>query len=219
MRVVSLDVPGFLPALVAIPPGHERAPVVVATHGAGGSPEGYCERLPALFGGSVFVVCPRGRRVSRFEPDGGFYYPDHHALLAEVEAALAAFAAKYSARADLHFPVYFGFSQGAEMGALALPNLHFRAAILVEGGADTFTVKLARGFRDAGGERVLFGCGRPSCAAAARASVGYVERAGVKARLVYAEGAGHAFGGAVEANVAAALPWLLEGDDRFHLPE
>ncbi len=103
------------------------------------------------------------------------------------------------------------------MGALVLPKLPFRAAILVEGGADVFTVALARSFRAAGGERVLFGCGQASCAEKARGSVAYLERAGVAARLVSAAGAGHNFGGTVEASVASALPWLIEGDPRFRL--
>jgi predicted esterase len=218
MRIEELEVPGYLPALVAAPNAGEKRPLVVATHGAGGTPDAYCNALPALLDGSAFVLCPRGKRVSRFEPEGGgFYYPDHRALLAEVEAALAAFRGKYGDRADLERPVYFGFSQGAAMGALVLPRLPFRAAILVEGGYDVFTVALARGFHAAGGERVLFGCGQATCAAKARTSIGYVERGGVAARLAYAQGAGHSFGGAVMAEVAAALPWLLEGDARFRV--
>lgn len=217
-RIASLAVPGALAAVVADPGPGTRRPLLIATHGAGGSPEPYCRALGELLDGSAFVLCPRGRRVSRFDPEaGGFYYPDHRALLAEVEAALAAFRAEYGDRANLERPVYFGFSQGATMGALVLAKLRVRAAILVEGGYDVFTVALARGFRAAGGERVLFGCGQATCAAKARASVDYLGRGGVTARLAYAKGAGHRFGGAVEAEVAAALPWVLEGDARFRV--
>jgi predicted esterase len=211
----ALEVPGFLPALVAAPAGPGPHPVVVATHGAGGTPDWYCDKLPELLGGSAFVLCPRGRAISRFEPDGGFYYPDHHALAKELGAALAAFAARYGARADLDGPLFFGFSQGATMGVPILHGFKFRAAILVEGGYDGWTVALARAFHAAGGRRVLVACGRASCSKPGRASVQALERGGVGARLVAADGTGHTFGGAVEAGVVEALPWLLEGDDRF----
>src|SRR5206468_2390824 len=117
--------------------------------------------------------------------------------------------------ADLTRPLFFGFSQGAAMGALVLPKFGFRAAILVEGGHDAWTVAHARAFHAAGGERVLIACGRPSCSGPARASAQALERGGVGARVVAADGTGHTFGGAVEAGVLDALPWLVEGDARF----
>jgi hypothetical protein len=62
---------------------------------------------------------------------------------------------------------------------------------------------------------VLFACGRRVCADPARRSAAHLERAGVAARLVDTSGAGHTNGGAVREGLVEALPWLLEGDERY----
>ena len=116
--------------------------------------------------------------MSRFDPEAaGFYYRDHHALAAELRAALAALDRRFGARVDHAGAVYAGFSQGATMGALALPEFGFTSAMLVEGGTDDWTVTHARAFHDAGGERVVFVAapavqpvGRPRRARRARSS-------------------------------------------------
>ncbi|HVY47706.1 MAG TPA: hypothetical protein VHB21_17575, partial [Minicystis sp.] len=211
-----LAVPGFLDAVVSLPSDAGRRPLVVATHGAGGTPEWWCARVRALVDASAFVLCPRGRAMSRFDRGAsGFYYPDHHALARELAASLAALAARYGERVDVEAPLYAGFSQGATMGSLALPGFRFRALLLVEGGYDTWTVALARAFHASGGARVLLACGRPSCSRPARASLVYLRRGGVEARLVGGDGAGHTFGGAVETGVVDALPFWLGADRRL----
>jgi len=112
---------------------------------------------------------------------------------------------------------YAGFSQGATMGALMLVEHaeEVKRLVLMEGGFAEWSVARARAFRERGGERVLFVCGRKECADAARKSAYYFKLAGVPAQLEYVAGAGHSHDARVEARVIAALPWLTSNDARF----
>jgi hypothetical protein len=76
-------------------------------------------------------------------------------------------------------------------------------------------VARARTFRERGGERVLFVCGRKGCAGPAKNSAYWFKLAGVPARVEYVPGAGHSHDERVEARILATLPWLLEGDARW----
>ena len=80
---LALDVPGFLPAVLVMPSGTAARPLVVAAHGAGGAPEWDCEYWAHLTEGQAFVLCPRGTAMG----SGSFYFKQHHALGAEVQAA------------------------------------------------------------------------------------------------------------------------------------
>lgn len=215
---VDLPVPGHAAAVVVVPRAGRR-PVVVATHGAGGTPEAHCANWRDLIAGAAFVLCPRGVTVDVHAPPASraWFYPAHPALEREVRAALAALAERFPDRVDLDRAVYAGFSQGATMGAIAFSRAPspFTALVLVEGGARDWAMVNARSFAQGGGRRVLFACGRPECADPARRSAGYLDRAGVAVRVVDRRGAGHTYGGAVRAGLAEALPWLFEGDDRF----
>jgi hypothetical protein len=221
--LVELDVPGHLPALVALPLGARTPrPIVVATHGAEGRPEGQCQLWQALVGNRAFVLCLRGIPANRFEPPEsiGYYYPGHPALGQEIEAALGALAARYPEHADLRAPLYAGFSQGASMGALLLPRhpAGFARAALIEGGYGMFqewNVAAARRFHEHGGERVVLACGRMRCLEQAQLTARYLERGGLRVRVLYAPGAGHGYRGAMEQQLRANFGWLIEGDPRF----
>jgi predicted esterase len=221
--LVDLDVPGHLPALVALPLGARTPrPIVVATHGAEGRPDGQCQLWQALVGDRAFVLCLRGISTNRFEPpeSAGYYYPGHPALGQEIEAALRALAARYPEHADLREPLYAGFSQGASMGALLLPShpARFARAALIEGGYGLFSewnVAAARRFHEHGGERVVLACGRMRCLEQARQTARYLERGGLRVRVLYARGAGHGYRGPMEQELRASLGWLVEGDSRF----
>ena len=58
----ELDVPGFRPSVVFVPPGpaDQSYPLAVATHGAGGMSEPHCENWSRLLRARAYVVCPRG---------------------------------------------------------------------------------------------------------------------------------------------------------------
>ena len=216
--MIDLPVPGHPTAVVAAPrPG--RRPVVVATHGAGGTPEALCAYFRELLDDGAFVLCPRGVTMDVYTPPEArtYFYSAHPALEREVRAALDALVARFPARVDLERAVYAGFSQGATMGALAFSRspAPFTAAVLIEGGVEEWSRFTAGLFKAHGGRRVVFACGRRSCADAARRSAAILLRAGVESRVVDAPGAGHTYEGAVREGVSAALPWLVEGDPRL----
>src|SRR5207247_783662 len=152
------------------------------------------------------VLCPRGRATSIYDPPAqrGYYYPDHHALIREVFAALDALSAKFPEHVDPGPVTYAGFSQGAIMGALLLRRApaRFPRAVLVEGGFAEWDVPVARSYKARGGERVLFGCGNRGCAAMARTALGYLTRAGVEAKLVHDMRAGHSVGASLGQQIA-----------------
>lgn len=219
--LVALPIEGYEDALVAVPEGAlAPRPLVVATHGAGGSPEPHCRYWRGVVRGRAFVVCPRGRAMASLRsglPNTGYYYPDHLVLGREVAACVAAIVQRFAAEVDAKAAVYVGFSQGATMGALMLGHEpgRFARAALVEGGFDVWSPASARAFHAGGGERVLLGCGRSVCAEGASATVRQLEREGIAARAVRDERSGHALEGPLADEVSRAFEWLVEGDPRF----
>jgi predicted esterase len=219
---VDLPLRGFLPAIAMIPVGSTAPrPVVVATHGMGGGPQWVCPLWRDLVGADVFVLCPRGQRVPG-QPDeiplnqAGYRYPTWDTLDAEIEAGLAALRERFPGRVDDAPVLYAGFSQGANMGVAVMEKRpsRYRRAVLTEGGHWRWTAERARAYAEGGGERVLFACGRASCVEEATASAALLTAAGVKAKIVAAEGAGHVAGGKVAAETRGALEWLFEGEER-----
>lgn len=211
----ALDVPGFLPAVLVVPPGSDARPLVVAAHGAGGAPEWECDYWSRLTLGRAFVLCLRGTRIN---PRAGFYFRDHHALDAELTGALAS-ARRAFPRIAPGSGIYAGFSQGASMGALIVGK-HARElpyVVLIEG-FQQWNVALGRTFAERGGKAVLFACGTRECAKAADISTRALARVGPRARAEHAAGAGHTPGGQVEALVAARLGWLVRGDAAWVAP-
>lgn len=206
---IDLEVPGFLPALLLVPAGEGARPLVTAAHGAGGSPEWECDYWARLTSGRAFVLCLRGTPLNR---QGGYYFKNHHALAAELSAAVAA-AHAFSARVSSASGVYAGFSQGASMGSLMISKYaaQFPYLVLIEG-FETWDVRLGRAFKARGGEAVLFACGTRQCATKAERSTLALQRAAVRVRAEHAPDAGHTPAGAVMALVAKDLRWLF-GDD------
>jgi predicted esterase len=222
---VQLPVPGHADAVLSLPLGATaKRPLVVAAHGAGDRAEYHCELWRRIVGDRAFVLCPRGRRTDERVPpaDAGYYYPDHFALDKEVKAAIAALRERYRGHVDSEQAVYTGFSQGAIHGAHVIvlnPEVFPRAA-LVEGGNGFFNEwsgPAARKYRERGGKRVLFACGSPACVRTAERCAAYLKKAGVEARVVHAEGAGHSYGPAMEAELQASFEWLVADDPRFRV--
>lgn len=220
--VEALEVPGFLPSLIVTPSSGGPSPVVVVAHGAGGAPEPHCDFYRALVRGRAFILCTRGRSIDRFLPEGerGYFYDGHHELGKELRAALDALAARHGARVDRERTVYAGFSQGASMGILALQQgaqteARAQGILLVEGGFAEWTVALAQKLRDEGARRVALVCGRPVCKEDADRSAGWIRRGGLEVDVLYAEGAGHTYGGEVAPLVADAFQWIVADDPRW----
>jgi pimeloyl-ACP methyl ester carboxylesterase len=215
-RFLALDVADYSPALVHLPEGREQAPVLIVTHGAGGTAEAHCQLWSRIVAESAILLCVRGRARGP-NPADGEYYPDHPTLERETLAALSALRAQYGDRIAPGGVYYAGFSQGATMGALMLVEHadEMKRLVLIEGGFGEWSVARARTFREHGGERVLFVCGRKECESAARKSAYWFKLAGVPARVEYVAGAGHSHDARVEARVIAALPWLTASDARW----
>jgi predicted esterase len=213
---VPLAVPGFAESLVSLPEGTATAPVLVVTHGAGGTAEAHCELWSRISKGKAVLLCVRGKARSQ-NPEDGEYYPDHPALERETFAALAALRARFPERIAAGPAFYAGFSQGATMGARMLVEHASEVSrlVLVEGGFAEWSVARARTFREHGGERVLFVCGRKECAEPARLSAHWCKLAGLDAQVEYVPGAGHVHDGRVEARIVARYPWFIAGDARW----
>lgn len=212
-RLVSLPVPGFLDAVLFVPGGAAAPKLVVATHGAGGDPEWTCAVWAKRTRGEAVVLCPRGRAISNQTPQG-YYYPDHHALEAEVVAALSAAEAELGARAPKGEGLYTGYSQGATMGALFLTAhaARFPRLVLTEGGFEGWTRARAEAYASAGGKRVLFVCGGRGCQARAEKARALLQKAGVAARVDHVEGGGHTDGGRVGAHLDSSYEWVFAAE-------
>ena len=209
-----MSVVGFEPAAVSFPPSASYPqPVLIATHGAGDTPEQMCELWRAILGDRGVVICPAGPRMRAHEE--GRYYPDHHALERIVFASLSALRERYSTYVDPANVVYTGYSQGATMGALMNPShgAECPRLVLVEGGFGDWSVERASTFAHAGGRRVLFVCGRQQCKNEAERSAAWLRGAGVEARVVAHVGEGHVIHVALVAG--PSLEWLLGDDARW----
>ena len=214
----ALAVPGFLDAVVSLPPeSRGRRPVLMVAHGAGDRPEWQCEWWASVVGERAVILCLRGKAMYPRQSDTGYYYPTHYALEREALAALDALHAAHGERVAPGSVLYAGFSQGAIMGALFTaqhPEI-FRNLILIEGGYDEWDVSSARKLAAGGASRVLFACGQSYCASHARRSMQWLRHGGVQPRLELAPGAGHTYAGAVGERVIAAFEWVVEHDPRW----
>ena len=207
---LSLDVPGFGPALVVLAEGAmEPLPLLVAAHGAGDSPEWQCEHWSGVAGGRYVILCPRGTSLG----GGGYYFKNHIELEKELVAALAALRKAHGASVREGAGVYTGYSQGATMGSLMIVNhgANFPYLLLVEGGSGEWTLGRAKRFLASGGKSVGFVCGGSGCARRAEKSAKALERAGMRARVEHVEGGGHTYVGPVGERARELLDgWLLD---------
>jgi pimeloyl-ACP methyl ester carboxylesterase len=217
----SLPVAGHPDAFVSLPTGAtSRRPVVVVIHGAGDRPDWQCGGWRRATGeGHVFVVCPRGRvdPGSSTKDDIRFTHASGAALLAYIDASLAAIAARYPDHADIERPLLAGFSLGsfAILGLAVKQPDRFPRIALVEGATDAFDDARARAFVAGGGQRVLFGCGQRGCEAAAKLAAQRLDaRDHLPVHVAFAL-VHHTFDPPLEDAVGAELPWLLEGDPRW----
>lgn len=202
----QVEVRGFGPAVLFVPGGTDARPLLIAAHGAGGTPEWECEYWRRLSFDRAFVLCLRGTPLGTYP---GYFYRDHRAL--EKELGEAERAARTSEPRILPGSgMYVGFSQGATMGS-AMINAHVTAfpyLVLVEG-FDLWNVPRAQAFARNGGKRILIACGSKECAKVGAASVRWLTKANVEARLEYAPGEGHTPMGGVRSRIQTSLPWLL----------
>lgn len=218
-KLVSLDVEGFLPAVVSVPTAARAVhPVAVALHGNFDRPEWQCEVFRPVIGEAGFLVCPRGvprrdvpKRMDRWE------YASGAKVAAEIDAALSALAARYPGRVDPDSAVLIGFSLGAIYGSPLLQKepARFPRAVLVEGGHGAWNAATAKRFAAGGGKRLFLACGQAACLSKAARLVKSLEQAGLPTQSGGSKTAGHTYDGDVAASVKSAWPWLVEGDHRW----
>ena len=211
------------PAVVFVPPPSSKPrPLIVVTHGAGGRATTHCQLWRVIVEDQAFLLCPRGHRMYDSEPEevAGYFYDGHPALGKEITRAIVALRERFGDRVDFDNPIFTGYSQGAGMGSMILPDhpAGFARAVLVEGGFGQFqewNVATAKRFRRQGATRVLLACGRKVCLDMAETTAGYMRRGGLETKVIYVAGAGHNYGGPLFEEVRAAFRWVVEGDPRW----
>jgi pimeloyl-ACP methyl ester carboxylesterase len=222
--LVDLPVEGHLPAIVSLPLGATRPrPVAVVAHGNWGGPHWDCPLWRGLLGPDVFILCPRGvpRADQRPRPttpeETAYTYDTADALAAEIDAGLAALRRSFGDFVEEGPVLYAGCSRGAFLGAKLGPRdaARFPRLALIEGGHDPWTPASAKRFAEGGGERVLFACGQNDCFVAATAKARMLRAAGVEASVAYVPFMGHICHDRVADEAKRAMPWLLEGDERW----
>ena len=215
--LVELPVSGFPPAVASFPTSASwPQPVLVATHGAGGSGRWHCEHWRRLLGQRGVILCPNGKPLGGGQ---GHYYPNHFELERVVLGAIESLEAQFPEHVDSTSMVFAGYSQGATMGALMAVKhaKRFPRLVLVEGGFKQWNVGIGIKYRRSGGDRTLFACGTAGCEKHARQNVEWLTQAKLGARTVHASGTGHTYGGNVAVRVREALPGILRGDPRWQL--
>lgn len=214
--IVELPVEGRRAAIVSLPVGaNAKKPILVAAHGRDDVPQPLCEMWGGIVGDRAFVLCPTG--VPSANRPGAFTYASYEALSDEIDDALRALRAKYPAHADDGPIVYSGFSLGSFQGVRVVNKAPERTprVILIEGGHDPWNEELISSFADGGGQRVLFVTGQEINEQRSRKVASELQSAGIGARVVHAEGAGHVYTGLVRERIAEAFDWVVEGDDRW----
>lgn len=214
--ITELAVDGHKPAVLSLPLGAtSKKPVLVAAHGRDDVPEPLCEMWRGVVGERAFVVCPRGI-ASQTKP-GSFTYASHEALSEEIEAAVAALRAKYPDHVDGGPLVYSGFSLGSFQGVRVVSGdpANTPRVVLIEGGHDPWNDDLIQAFADGGGQRVLFVTGQAVNQQRSERVAKELADAGIAARVVHAEGAGHVYTGEVRDRIAEAFDWVVDGDERW----
>ncbi len=214
--LTSLAIDGRKPAVLSLPIGATaKRPILVAVHGRDDYPQPLCEMWRGIVNDRAFVVCPTG--IPSQSLPGAYTYASHDALADEIDDAVSALRAKYPEHADDGPLVYAGFSLGSYQGVSVVnkdPSKTPRV-ILIEGGHDRWSEDRIRSFADGGGQRVLFVSGQEINEQRSQRVAKELETAGLGARAVSAEGAGHVYTGEVRDRIAEAFDWVVDGDERW----
>jgi hypothetical protein len=209
----SLDVPGFLPAEVALPLGSRSArPVLIALHGDADRPEWQCGSYRGVVKSSGFILCPRG--VPR--DDGRFTLAPHATTAAELRVALRQLKAHFGAHVARGDVVLAGLGPSAEQAlALAVEEPHFFARLmLVDGSTRALTSGVATRFGHGRGKRVLMLCTPNACDPDVDERVLALRPSGVDTRVVHLP-TGAGLDGATASRLAQEWSWLIADDRRW----
>jgi hypothetical protein len=221
-RFVSLDVPGYRPAIVHVPLGATtKRPLMVALHGNFDRPEWQCEVWAEITGGFPFILCPRG--IPRDDVPKSldrWTYGSLKKTQEELFTARDALTKRFPEHDALGPIVFTGFSLGAILG-VRMVGEHgekFPRAVFTEGG-EKWSAALAKAFVEEGGQRVLFACGQTACKHTSKRAQAVLEREKVGVRIAFGGNIGHTYDGKVADAIAAEWSWLLEGDPRWQVTQ
>lgn len=214
--IADLPVPSHAAAVAVLPLGAtSKRPVLVAAHGRDDLVEPLCETFGSVVQARGFVVCSCGDRSS-VRP-GAWTWRDEDALADELDAAFQALRARFPDHVDDGPLVFAGFSLGSFHGVDVVTRAPERTprVVLIEGGHDPWNADRVSRFAERGGQRVLFVTGQAVNEARSRRAASELTEAGVGARVVHVEGAGHVYSGEVRDRMAEAFDWVVEGDERW----
>lgn len=215
----ALAVPGHPDALVSLPTGATGPrPVLVVVHGSGDRPNWQCEGWRSATAQFPFIVCPTGAYDAHWSTRGDTRYTHTGGapLLAYIDAALAALAARYPDHADSRAPLLAGFSLGASeiLGLAVRDPSRFPRVALIEGAWEGWTDARIASYVKGGGQRVLYGAGQRNVERSERATATRLAAAGLDTRVVFAP-VGHSFEQGLVDAIRAETAWLVEGDGRW----
>jgi poly(3-hydroxybutyrate) depolymerase len=212
---VELAVPGFGPAIVALPLGSRAPrPIAVVLHGAADRPEWQCGSFRGVLGGRLFIVCPQGKPRSELGDRFGLGTVDETA--AELRAALAALKARFGGHVAPSPILLIGYAEGADQAAeLARQEPSFFARVgLIDGNPTAISSSAATIFARGGGKRLLFFCSDAECQGNGVMRAMLLKRAGAQAKSVRRD-VGPFFDGPFATALKGEMGWLLEGDIRY----
>jgi pimeloyl-ACP methyl ester carboxylesterase len=216
--LIELDVPGFLKASVAVPLGATGPrPVLVALHGRADRPEWQAGSWRGIAGAHPFILCPRGAPAARHGGPTVFTYRSQKDMALELRTALGVLKRRFQGYVASSPVVLAGFSLGAiySLELLTEEPRFFSRAVLVEGGADSWTSSRATLFARRGGERLLFVCGQPECRRVAERAAAWTHRAGAESRVLYPGRLGHVLDAKMARAIRSKFGWVVAGDSRW----
>jgi hypothetical protein len=189
--------------------------VVIALHGAADRPEWACGTWTGITRARAFVLCPRGtvheHDTSRF----GWSSPEQVAR--ELRAALQALKARFGRHVASGPVVLAAFEAGVPPAleiAMQEPSF-FSRLVLVAPGPDLVSAGTAGVLAKGGARRILLVCSDAACRADAERYDLFIHSAGIENKLLDLGDLGRCLDDRVAKALAAALPWLVEGDPLY----
>jgi predicted esterase len=168
--------------------------------------------------GHPFILCPRGiPRGDAPKSEDRWEYGGLAKTEQELLAGLDALRERYGSHLDDGPMLFTGFSLGAILGRHILLKhaARFPRAVLTEGGSEGWSAAVAKRYREAGGQRVLFACGQYACRQAAQGAARVLERQELSARVADGGNVGHTYDGRVARAISDEWEFLLGDDARW----
>jgi hypothetical protein len=212
---VDLEVPGFLPAKLAVPVGavHPQQ-IVIALHGAADRPEWTCGALRGIAGATPFVLCPSGIRRNDFpSADARYSFGSVTETERELRASLGALKKRFGGYLKSESVTLAGFELGAERAAWIAREepAFFTRVLLMDPAPGDWSSTAAAIFAGRGGQRLLIACHGAACRDDAELRAALTRRGGAEARVLDGGEGGPILDGQAVAQIAGNWTWLQAG--------